>query len=149
MEDLNSTVEYIVQKGLEALQKNTEYDTLEIDFIDIFCQNQKEYTTFTDQIAALGTVVKEGPTGNFYSLEKPIQTPAGDVHLVKVRTVDSTRPQRGAPDFKVPDYLHFNARYRQADNFALVSRSNYEMLELKGEDVLVYFLSTPISDQVL
>jgi hypothetical protein len=87
------------------------------------------------------TATKSGVT---IILDKPIETPAGHLEVLKVRKPDPTRSQRGAPDFRVKDYNKFKEKYfltGRNSNFSLMIRKEYEMLELKGVDVLVYFPS--------
>jgi len=53
--------------------------------------------------------------------------------------------QRGAPDLRVKNYEEFKKSHIENDHMNLIKRSNYEMLELVGDDILVYFPNKPLS----
>ncbi len=146
-EDLGQIVNYIVNRGIEAIHDNTDEKDLPIDYMGIFSKDDAEFTRMEHLLSTLGkpgdkTASKSGPT---FLLDEPLSTPAGLLKVIKVRKSDPTRPQRGAPDFRVNDYQAFKEKYFLSgtnSNFSLIVRKEYEMLELKGIDVLVYFPSS-------
>lgn len=143
-EELEKIVNYIVDQGLLAIRENTSEKDLPVDYMGIFCQNDKEFTEMDNLVKTLGVLGDKTATstGNTYILNVPINTNAGPLKVLKVRKPDATRPQRGAPDFRVNDYQSFKEKYLSSGhNFSLIAREVYEMIELKGIDVLVYFPS--------
>lgn len=148
--NLNKIVRYIVDQGLDAIVKNTEEKYLPVDYLAIFCHDDNEYYQLDQFVAALGEIIDQhlSKTGNTYLLHKPISTNAGDLKMLKIRKPDATRPQRGAPDFQVTDYNAFKEKYLSAGgNFTLMPRKDYEMIELKGIDALVYFPSKSFDER--
>ena len=151
-QDLEKIVNYIVNQGLQAISENTEKKDLPVDYMGIFSKDDTEFTDMERLASTLGkpgdkTATKSGST---FLLDKPLNTPAGPLKVLKIRKPDPTRPQRGAPDFQVKDYLSFKEKYfssGQNSNFSLMSRKKYEMLELKGIDVLVYFPSKSFDER--
>jgi len=137
-------VRNIVAQGLKAIKENTDERNPQLDYLGIFAKNDTEYTELERMVSTLGkpgnaTATRSGST---FVLDTPLETPAGPLNVLKVRKPDPTRPQRGAPDFRVNDYASFKERYTSTgenSNFTLMVRKDYEMLELKGTDVLVYF----------
>jgi hypothetical protein len=88
-------------------------------------------------------------TGKTYLLDQPLTTPAGVLHLLKIRKPDDTRPQRGAPDFKIQNYAQFKEKYlRSSGSFTLMLKKDYEMIELKGVDVLVYLPDKTLGERM-
>lgn len=145
-QDLEKIVNYIVDQALKAIHENTDEKDLLVDYMGIFAKDDAEFTEIEKLLRTLGklgdkTATKSGTT---ILLDEPFNTPAGHLKVLKIRRPDPTRPQRGAPDFRVKDYATFKQKYflsGQNSNFALMVRKKYEMLELKGTDVLVYFPS--------
>lgn len=145
-EALEIIINYIVDQGIKAINDNTKETNLQIDYMGIFCKNNDEFEEMEYLLSTLGkpgdkTATKSGST---FLLKEPFDTPAGPLKVLKARRPDPTRSQRGAPDFKVKNYQAFKDTYfsnEKNSNFTLMLRKEYEMLELKGVDVLVYFPS--------
>jgi len=143
-EDLEKIINYIVNQGLKAIRENTDEKDPQVDYMGIFAKDDVEFNEMERLLVTLGkpgdkTATKSGVT---ILLDKPFTTPAGPLKVLKARKPDLTRPQRGAPDFRVNDYQKFKEKYflsGKNSNFSLMLRKEYEMLELKGVDVLVYF----------
>ena len=151
-EELEKIVNHIVSQGLKAISDNTGESNLPVDYIGIFCKDDAEFTEIEHLLNTLGkpgdkTATKSGST---FLLDEPFNTPAGPLKVLKARRPDPTRPQRGAPDFRVEDYQSFKEKYFSNggnSNFSLMIRKKYEMLELKGIDVLVYFPSKSFDER--
>ncbi|MDP3964919.1 MAG: hypothetical protein Q8Q20_04690 [bacterium] len=141
-QDLETIVTYIVDQGLKAIHANTDERDLLLDYMGIFTKNNEEYLQMVSVVKTLGVPADKVATtsGVTYILNEPIVTVAGSLKALKVRKYDPSRLQRGAPDFQVEDFQAFKEKYlSQGHNFTLMVRKEFEALELKGEDVLVYF----------
>lgn len=137
-------IEYLTAQGVKAIKENTDETEFQIDYVAIFANSDKEFGELLNIIRSLGSEKEIGTTkiGSTFLLNEPIQTEAGGVSYVKIRKYDPTRPQRGGPDFRIKNYAEFKKKYLQkSGNFTLMVRKDYEMIELKGIDVLVYFPS--------
>lgn len=148
--EFEKIVNYIADQGLTVF-KNTDEKNPEIDYLAIFSKDEDEYKELEKIVEALGEEMdKENhKTGRTFLLSEPIKTPAGILTSVKVRLPDATRPQRGAPDFKVHNYQQFKDKYLQSSgNFTLMVRKDYEMIEIKGVDVLVYVPSKTLGERM-
>jgi len=152
-QDLEKIVNYIVNQGLKAIKENTNESNLSVDYMGIFAKDETEFQEIASLLSALGkpgdkTATKSGLT---VLLDTPFDTPAGSLKVLKIRRPDPTRPQRGAPDFQIKDYPSFKDKYLSSNgNFTLmISKKTYEMVELKGDDVLVYFPSKPFDERQL
>ncbi len=149
---LEEIVNYIVNQGLKAIIDNTKEEGLVVDYLAIFSKDESEFDDLHELVKTLGTLGDKTGTlaGSTYLLSEPLNTLAGLLKVIKIRRPDPTRPQRGAPDFKVNDYQVFKDQYlTDGRNFSLMTRKNYEMMELKGVDVLVYFPSVPFDKRQL
>jgi len=148
---LQGIVDYIVTRGLLAIKENAKGERAKLDYLAIFSRSSSEYRELMQTISKLGVEVdkKTNPTGHTFLLKAPLNTSAGSLPLLKIRKPDPTRPQRGAPDFKVANYKSFKKKYLvNGNNFTLMIRSGYEMMELKGKDVLVYFPNETLGDRI-
>ncbi|MFH1072624.1 MAG: hypothetical protein V1743_04305 [Nanoarchaeota archaeon] len=142
--EFNTLINYIVDRGIKAIHDNTEETSFAVDYVAIFSKNDAEFQDLLAFARTLGTETDKitGKTGVTIKLYKSIPTKAGVCSFVKIRKPDPTRPQRGAPDFKIDNYTGFKQKYLQTSgNFTLMVRKDYELIELKGVDVLVYFPS--------
>ncbi len=149
MKDLISLVRIIVEKAKNLKDKYTEQKDIPVNWVCIFSQNERECYEFLNAASKIGKEVKETPTGKIFHI-KPIHTIAGDLQLLKIRTPDSTRPEMGDADFTVNDYASFKRKYLNEEKFKLITRHDFEMLELMedGFDVRVYF-SNPTQEELL
>jgi len=143
--EFNKIISYLVNKGTELIEKHTSETNLPIEFACIFCQNAKEYEEFTKIINDLGKIVQDTLTGYTYQLNKPIETVAGKLELVKIRKPDPTRKERGDTDFNT-NYPEFKKKYQNRIGFELVERDNFEMLRLSdpNSDVMICFSNIPL-----
>ena len=99
MEDLIPIVNYLVDKTAQMKNEFTDAVDVPIEFACIFCKSDKEYKHLTAEIQKLGKVVQDTPTGFTYLLNKPLETRAGTLRLVKIRKPDPQRKERGDTDF--------------------------------------------------
>jgi hypothetical protein len=81
---------------------------------------------------------------------KPIETVAGKLRLLKIRTPDITRVERGDADFTINEYDKFKRAFLNKKGFKFIQRENFEMIELMDDkyDVRAYF-SNPTQEQLL
>lgn len=149
--DLVGIISYIVDRGLQTIKDNTQNQEAALDYVAIFSKDEDEYQALIALAAPLGkeTDAARSKTGRTFLLDEAISTPAGPLKIVKIRKPDPTRPQRGGPDFKVPNYEQFKEKYlKDGRNLTLMVRSDYEMIEIKGADVLVYIPSQTVSERL-
>jgi ATP-dependent Lon protease len=153
--DKNSLVQlvkYIVEQGVKAIRSNTVEKQFTIDYVAIFSKNEEEFESLLKVGETIGEEIDKemAKTGKTFLLNEKIETIAGELSFVKIRKPDPTRPQRGAPDFKVQNYQQFKNKYLQTSgNFTLMVRATYKMIEIKGVDVLVYIPSKTLSERML
>ncbi len=146
MNNLITTINYIVSRSTELKNRYTDASLVPVEFVCIFCQNEGEYTQFTNSIETLGKVVERTKSGFTYFLDKPITTVAGPLRLVKIRKPDHQRTERGDADFNT-DYKNFKKMYGGDPKFELIRRETFEMLRLSDPefDVMACFSNTPKS----
>lgn len=150
-QEMDEIIQYIVRQGIEAVRTNMGEQVVAIDYLAIFSKDEREYTAIEHLLEPLGSEAdKENTkTGRIFLLNDPIETLAGPLAVVKIRKPDLTRPQRGAPDFRVSNYLELKEKFLSSNgNFALMVRKNYEMIEVKGVDVLVYIPSKSFAERM-
>ena len=149
--ELEKIVNYIVEQGLFAIKSNTDEQEAIIDYVAIFSKDENEFKNLELVAETMGKEVDKetAKTGKTFLLNEPLNTPAGILSLIKIRKPDATRPQRGAPDFKIKNYQLFKNKYLQSSgNFTLMTRKDYEMIEIKGVDVLVYIPNKTLSERM-
>jgi len=149
--DVEKIVKYLIDQGLAAIHKRTNEKTPAIDYVAIFSKDENEFQELLAVAETMGKEVDQGTarTGKTYLLDQPLTTPAGVLYLLKIRKPDDTRPQRGAPDFKIQNYAQFKEKYlRSSGSFTLMLKKDYEMIELKGVDVLVYLPDKTLGERM-
>ena len=146
MDNLKKTIQYIAKCSNELKNIHTNETAAPIEFVCIFCQNEDEYNDFTKNISRIGRVAEDTSSGFTYLLDKPINTVAGPLRLVKVRKPDIQRRERGDADFNT-DYTNFGEKYQNNSRLELVKRNTFEMLRLSDPnyDVMACFSNIPKS----
>jgi hypothetical protein len=146
MNKLIKTVKYIVTQSADLKNHFTEETSAPVEFACVFCQNNKEYKSFTKTIEKLGKVVEDTKSGYTYLLKRPIETKSGPLKLVKIRKYDPQRLERGDADFNT-DYKELKKKYIINPRFELVKRDTFEMLRLSDPnfDVMACFSNIPKS----
>jgi hypothetical protein len=150
-QNLENILHYLIKQGLETIKANTEEVESTIDYVAIFAKNKDEFDALDAEARSMGTEVDTETvvTGHTYLLSTPVKTSVGLLKFIKIRFPDPTRPQRGAPDFKVQNYQEFKNKYiRKSGNFTLMLKEKYEMIEIKGIDVLVYIPDNTLSERL-
>lgn len=145
MNNLISIIHYIVNQSVKLKNKYTDEVDAKVEFGDIFCRNGTEYQQLTKVISKMGKIVYTAPTGNIYSLNKPIKTVAGLLSLVKIRKSDNKFRFRGDADFNT-NYPKLKQKYKDSPRFELIVRDKFEMLRLSDPDfdVMTCFSSIPV-----
>lgn len=149
MDNLITTINYIVTRSTELKNIYTNAASVPVEFSCIFCHNEEEYGEFTNTIQTLGKIAETTPSGFTYLLDKPIETVAGPLRLVKIRKPDNQRTERGDADFNT-DYKNFKNMYEGNPKFELLKREAFEMLRLSDPifDVMACFSSIPKSKEL-
>ncbi len=146
MDNLISTIHYIISNSVELKNKYTNTSSARIEFACIFCQNEEEYKQFTHSINTLGKIVERTESGYTYLLHKPFTTVVGPLRLIKIRKQDDQRVERGDANFNT-NYTEMKKLYEGNSKFELIKRESFEMLRLTDPkfDVMVCFSNIPKS----
>lgn len=147
--DLKKLILEIVRKAAILKDRYTEEKSAPVNWTCIFSQSQKEYDELITVAKRIGKAIKETPTGLIFQID-PIKTISGDLHLLKIRKYDATRPEKGDADFTVRNHNKFKNKYLKKKEFTLIQRPEFEMVELmdKNFDVRAYF-SHPTQEELL
>lgn len=143
--NLEKIVLFIVSESVKLKNKYTDEIHAKVEFGDIFAKDITEYQQLTNTIGELGTIIYAGPTGDIYSLKKPIQTVAGNLQFIKIRKPDDKIHLRGDADFNT-NYVRLKQKYQKHPNFELIVREKFEMLRLSDPnfDVMTCFSNIPV-----
>ena len=143
-------LEEIVNNNLKRIEKDLQEidDIIGIDFIDFFPTSEEHKNQLDEEAKMLGKVVKETERGNVYLLNTPIKTKYGELSLFKVRFYDETRLKwETAADFVVKDRTILEKKVGVDSRFKYIKRSDWDAVEFKTEDTLIYFLN-PLASEV-
>lgn len=143
-------LEEIVNNNLKRIEKDLQEidDIIGIDFIDFFPTSEEHKNQLDEEAKMLGKVVKETERGNVYLLNTPIKTKYGELSLFKVRFYDETRLKwEAAADFVVKDRTILEKKVGVDSRFKYIKRSDWDAVEFKTEDTLIYFLN-PLASEV-
>ena len=111
-----------------------------VDYASIYAQSPEEFSEIAAELQQNGSVVIERPSGNYYMLNEPLETPAGVIRHCRVRLFDTDHPERGYADFEVTNYSAFKEKYSSKPYFSVLN-SDKEMIELRDPayNVRAYF----------
>lgn len=145
-------IEEIVNKNLERVEKDLKEidDILKIDFIDLFPISEEHKSLLDNEAKSISKIIKETERGNVYLLNNPIKTKYGNLSLFKVRFFDETRLNwEAAADFVVGDRKVLENKVGKDSRFKYISRPDWDAVEFKTKDTLIYFLNPLASDVYL
>lgn len=143
---------YIIKQGLSTITSCTSETQPRVDFVNIFSHDDGEFDellTCLKDLAEPTTTHTEG-TGITFYFPDPLSTTAGPLQWVRLRKPDPRRPQRGGLDFKVENYDAFKKECfsKNSGDYGLIIRTGFELVEIKGVDVLVYVPNITMSEMM-
>ncbi|MFR0823350.1 MAG: flavin reductase family protein [Clostridia bacterium] len=144
---MEKLIQTIVKQSKELNDKYISNKVV-INYCCIFAQSQEQYEDLEGKTQEIGRIISNTKTGNLYQIN-PIETIAGPLRILKIRKPDITRPELGDCDFKIDDYEQVKKIVLNRDNFKLIEREKFEMLELMDKDfnVRVYYSNPPVIEQ--
>ena len=143
-------IKEIIDKNLKRVENDLQEieDIQKIDFIDIFPTSEKHRQELDIETQNIATIVEKTERGNVYLLNKPIITKYGELSLFKVRFYDETRINwEAAADFVVKDRKILEDKVGKDSRFKYIKRPDWDAIEFKTEDTLIYFLN-PLASEV-
>ena len=148
IEELKLLVKKTVKQACELKNKYTDERDAHVNYACIFSQSDSGYKDLLMTAQKIGKVIEKTPTGPLFQINS-LDTISGKLNLLKIRLPDSKRPERGDADFTVSDYPKFKKRYLSKKGFKLITRDNFEMIELyiPSFNVRVYFSYPPLDQQ--
>lgn len=149
VKDLIHLIQEIVKEAISLKDKHTSEKEAKVNYACIFSQSKNQYDSLLLPAQQIGKVVKETPTGLLF-LVSPIDTSAGMLRLLKIRKPDQTRPELGDADFTLEDYSEFKKKHLSKKGFKLITREDFEMVELMDAqfNVRAYFSNPPLDKQL-
>ena len=143
-------IEEIIHKNLKRIESDLEEikEIQNIDFIDIFPISEEHRELLDNEAMKLGKIVEKTQRGNVYLLNKPLTTKYGKLSLFKVRFYDETRLNwEAAADFVVKDRKILEDKVGKDYRFKYIVRPDWDAIEFKTKDTLIYFLN-PLASKV-
>lgn len=134
----------IIDKNLKRISMDIEeIEGVEyIDFIDIFPESEEHRKMLDEEVNKISILIDSTEKGNFYLLNEPIETKWGKLKFLKIRFFDESRlGYEAAPDFAVKDWQALKNKAEKDKRFSFISRPNWDAIELKTKDSLIYFLN--------
>ena len=148
--DIYELAKDIVKKANDLKNKYTNEVNAKVSYVAIFCKNDEEFNNYIKILKNDNNEVVDdtysGPVFKINSLE----TVSGTLKLLKIRRYDDKHLDLGDADFNVSNYEEFKNKYVNKPNFNLISREDYEMIELMedGYEVRAYFSNPPLDEEL-
>ncbi len=143
-------LEEIIQRNLSRIALGLEEipGIISIDFMDIFPVSEDHRSQLDAEVARRARALQNTERGNVYELDEPIQTQYGELKFIKIRFFDETRLNwEAAADFKIKDRQLLLNKIGKDDRFSYIERPDWNAVEFKTDDTLVYFLE-PLASEV-
>jgi hypothetical protein len=113
-----------------------------IDFIDVFPKSEEHRKMLDEEVSKISILIDSTERGNFYLLNESIKTKWGLLKFLKIRFFDESRLKyEAAPDFAVKDWSKLRQQVEIDKRFSFISRPNWDAIEFKTENSLMYFLN--------
>ena len=147
-QEVQLLIQEIVNQTKELKEEYLGNKEVKIQYVCIFSQSKEEYEKLEKISKQMGTILAQTKTGNLYQIPE-MKTALGNLRILKIRIPDKTRPERGDADFKIEQYEEFKKENSNKENFKLIVRENFEMIELMDSrfKVRVYFSNPPVEQQ--
>jgi len=144
--DFIKFVQQIVKEASDLKNKYTGEVDAPVQYAAIFCHSEAEFESFVEEAEKSGKLIKATETGPIYRI-KQINTASGNLEIIKIRKPDKSRPEKGDADFVASNFAFLKEECSSKNNFSLIDRKEYEMVEIvdRDFDVRVYF-SYPLLD---
>ena len=143
-------LEEIIKKNLSRIENDlTEIEGLQnIDFIDIFPRSEEHKKQLDDEVSKISKLVKKTNRGNIYLLNQALKTKYGELRYLKIRYFDETRLNwEAAADFVVKDRDILMNKVGKDKRYSYIKRAEWDAVEFKTENTLIYFLN-PLASKV-
>lgn len=139
-------VQEILMRAIALKNKYTKERNASAAWVCIFSQSDNEFKELITEAKKLGDIFEEISNGTKFLLNKPL---AGTIRILKIRRPDPEKKERGDADFTVSDYEMFRKEHKDQENFKIIPKDNFEMIELMepSATVRVYFSNPPIEKQ--
>lgn len=140
----------IIEKNLSRIENElSEIEGLQsIDFIDIFPTSEEHKKQLDNEVSKISKLLKETERGNVYLLNNPVKTKYGELRHIKIRYYDETRLNwEAAADFVVKDRNILMNKVRKDKRYSYIKRTEWDAIEFKTNDTLIYFLN-PLASKV-
>ena len=144
----------MLQEIIEKNLKRIELDLKEIngvkniDFFDVFPISEDHRDKLDKELIEISTLLQETERGNVYFLNTPIKTNYGELRYIKIRFFDESRLNwEGAADFIVEDRNVLLNKVGKDDRYKYIERPDWDAVEFKTENTLIYFLN-PLASEV-
>lgn len=140
----------IIEKNLSRIENDLkEIEGLEnIDFIDIFPTSEEHKLQLENEIKDIAILRLKTERGNIYTLNNPLNTKYGKLEWIKIRYFDESRLNwEAAADFVVKDRNVLFDKIDNDDRFTYIKRDDWDAIEFKTDNTLVYFLD-PLASEV-
>lgn len=137
-------LEDIIKKNQSRIEEDIKQieRIQQIDFIDIFPKSEEHRKMLDEEVSKISKLIDSTEKGNFYLLNNPIETKWGLLKFLKIRFFDESRLKyEAAPDFAVEDWNKLKQQVEIDKRFSFISRPNWDAIEFKTENSLVYFLN--------
>lgn len=142
---IQNTVRTIVEQANTLRLKHAAEFEGAVSYCCMFSQSQKQFEHFVTIAKSVGKIATITNTGPVF-IVPAVETAAGVLRVFKVRSIDQTRKELGDADFSLTKYSDFKARYLGTEGFKLITRSEFEMIELTDStfNVRAYFSNPPV-----
>lgn len=152
IESFETLLKYLIDQAILSLKNTSLADKIPVDFVNVFSKTDQEFEMLLELTESIGKKIESDATvtGTTFLLNKVLETSSGPLSLVRIRKPDPTRPQRGAVDFRISNYEAFKKEClsKNSGNYTLLIRTGFELVEIKGVDVLVYTPNIPMTKQL-
>jgi|SRR3989339_2187209 len=139
-------VQEILMRATALKDKYTKESNALATWICVFAQSEDEYNELLEEAKKFGEPLPDNKNGLTFILNEPI---GRTIKVLKIRKFDPNKKERGDADFTVKDYESFKKENLKKENFKLIPRDRFEMIELSesGNSVLTYFSNPSIEEQ--
>lgn len=146
IDDLYKFIKEIVSKSNDLKNKYTDEVDAKVNYACIFCKSEDDYNNYIELLKNDNNkIIEDTYSGPLFRLND-LETVAGTLKLLKIRRFDDKHLDLGDADFTVSNFEEFKNKCIDKPNFNLISKEDFEMIELMEDDsdVRAYFSNPPL-----
>lgn len=144
MDPLIKRIKSVSDKSKKLREEKLSQFDLTLDYVAVYTKTSEDFDFLNEEAGKLGKIFTEEGGGVVYVLNDEIDTPDGNISLIRIMEPDKEQNFEGYCDYATNDYL----KVKEIAEEVLMSHDNVEILEFKNNEVAIYIPQRALSEDI-